>query len=66
MASLPCCWMQVKIIKEKLKRWNRDVSRDIKTKKYIILGIITSLDAQEELNGRRSDKISMRKVAKND
>jgi len=42
---------KLKVVKEKLKKWNRDVFGDIKTQKYDLLGIINSLDAKEESCG---------------
>ena len=39
---------KLKLVKKKLKKWNKDVFGDIKTQKYNLLGIINSLNVKEE------------------
>jgi len=55
-----------KYIKVKLKIWNRGVFRDIRTKSYVSLSIINSLDTKEESDGLTSDELLPRKAPKND
>ena len=57
---------KLKFVKEKLKKWNRDVFGDIKTQKYNLLGIINSLDVKEETSGLSSVEIQQRRDAKED
>ena len=57
---------KLKFVKEKLKKWNRDVLGDIKTQKYNLLGIINSLDVKEETSGLTSVEIQQRSDAKED
>jgi len=55
---------KLRFVKEKLKKWNRDVFGDIKTRKYNLLGIINSLDVKEETCGFPSVEIQQRRDAK--
>jgi len=57
---------KLKVVKKKLKKWNRYVFGDIKTHKYDLLVIINTLDAQEESYGLSSVEMQQRKVAKDD
>ena len=57
---------KLKLVKEKLKKWNRVVFGDIKTQKYNMLGIINSLDVKEESSGLTSVEIQQRRDAKED
>ena len=50
---------ELKIIKEKLKKWNRDVFGDIKTQKHNLMGVIYSLDVKEGSVGLNSDEIHL-------
>ena len=55
---------KLKFVKEKLKKWNRDVFGDIKTQKYNLLEIINSLDVKEETSGLTIVEIHQRRDAK--
>ena len=57
---------KLKFVKEKLKKWNRDVFGEIKTQKYNLLGIINSLDVKEETSSLTSVEIQQRRDAKED
>jgi len=60
---------KLKLVKKKLKKWNKDVFGDIKTQKYNLLGIINSLNVKEEtssLPALSSVEIQQRRDAKED
>ena len=57
---------KLKFVKEKFKKWNKDVFGDIKSQKYNFLGIINSLDVKEETSGLTSVETQQRRDAKED
>jgi len=57
---------KLNFVKEKLKKWNRDVFEDIKTQKYNLLGIINSFDVKKETSSLSSVEIQQRRDAKED
>ena len=52
---------KIKVVKEELKKWNREVFGDIRLKKFNLLGSINILDAKEESVGLSSEDIDGRR-----
>ena len=42
---------KLRLLKEELKKWNKEVFADIKVQKYNLLGTISSFDLKEESTG---------------
>jgi len=57
---------KLKFVKEKLKKWNREMFGDVKTQKYNLLGITNSIDVKEETSGLTSVECQQRRDAKED
>jgi len=55
---------KLKFVKEELKKWNKEVFRDIRLRKYKLLDSVNALDMKEESNGLSSDEIDQRREAR--
>ena len=53
---------KLKVVKEELKKWNKEVFRDVK--EYKLLDSINALDVKEESDGLSSDEIDQRREAR--
>jgi len=52
---------KLKVTKEEVKKWNKEVFGDIRFKKFNLLGSINDLDAKEESVGLSSEEIDRRR-----
>jgi len=52
---------KLKVVKEELKIWNREVFGDVRLKKFSLLGSINALDAKEESVGLSSEDVDRRR-----
>ena len=55
---------KLKFVKEELKKWNKEVFRDIKLRKYKLLDSVDALDVKEKSDGLSSDEIDQRREAR--
>ena len=57
---------KLKLIKAKIKKWNREAFDDIKIQKYNLMDSINQLDVKEETSGLSNEELEQRKADRNE
>ena len=55
---------KLKFVKQGLKKWNKEVFRDVMLRKYKMLDSVNALDMNEESSGLYNDEIDQRREAR--